>query len=52
MATIPKRKPLVRKISAKAVVEAIEGPEPPYPVYRFSRRVKFERPKHNPFRGL
>jgi len=50
--SVPRRKPVTRKISAKAVVQALEGIEPPYPVYRFSRRVKYERPKHNPFLGL
>lgn len=52
MASIPSRKPRTRSISAKAVVQALAGKEPDYPVYRFSGRQKYEKPKHNPFRGL
>lgn len=45
-----KNPPKVPKISAKTLVYALDGPEKPYPVYRFSRgRTFLERPKHNPF---
>lgn len=33
-----------KKVSAKALVQQVAGPEAPYPVYRFSPRPKFERP--------
>lgn len=46
------RKPVRRVISAKSLVHAISGPEQDYPVYPFSRRQFFERPKHNPFKDL
>ena len=46
------RKPLTRRISGRSIVIALDGPEQPYPVYRFSRRDFVEKPKHNPFDGL
>ena len=49
---IPTRKPVTRRLSGRALVMAIDGPEKPFPVYTFSRRVFIERPRHNPFRGL
>jgi len=33
-----------RKVSGKAIVHQLEGPEKPYPVYRFPL-LKFERPE-------
>lgn len=44
--------PVVRQISVRGIVTALAGPEPPYPVYRFGKVVKYEKPKHNPFQGL
>lgn len=52
MARIPSNPPRDRKVKLRALVFAIDGPERPYPVYRFSRATKIERPKHNPFKGL
>ena len=49
---IPSKKPQTRRMSARSVVLALDGAERPYPVYRFSRRPVYERPKHNPFNGL
>ncbi len=46
------RKPRTRKISVKALVQALSGKEKEYPVYRFSGRRFYEKPKHNPFSGL
>lgn len=34
-----------RKASAKALVTQLDGQEQPYPVYRFGRRIRFERPE-------
>jgi hypothetical protein len=35
-----------RKHSAKSLVRQVDGGgEPPYPVYRFGRTAKFERPE-------
>ncbi len=34
-----------KKISAKATVVQLEGVERAYPVYRFGRRTRFERPE-------
>lgn len=49
-ARIPDRKPTVKRIPLRALVYAVAGPEPAYPVYQFSRRrVRYERPGHNPF---
>jgi len=47
-----RKKPRTRKISMRSAVHHIAGPEQDYPVYRFSGRHFFERPKHNPFAGL
>ena len=52
MAGITGRKPLTRKISAKSIVFALDGPEQPYPHYQFSGRQFFQRPNHNPFKDL
>lgn len=49
---IPANKPSKRKVSVRGLVFALSGSEQPYDVYRFSGRAKFERPKHNPFKGL
>lgn len=46
------RKPVIQKVSVKAASHALSGPEQPYPVYTFSRRVFIERRSHNPFKGL
>jgi len=46
------RKPLTRKISARAIVFALSGPEQPYPHYQFSGKQFFAKPNHNPFKGL
>lgn len=46
------RKPITRQISLKAIVQALSGKEKDYPVYRFSSQQFFEKPKHNPFKGL
>lgn len=49
-ARIPNRKVQVKRINVKALVFAVAGPEPAYPVYQFSRRrQRLERPGHNPF---
>lgn len=46
MATPPlTSKVTFKKINAKALVEQLAGQEPEYPVYRFSRAIKFERPE-------
>jgi hypothetical protein len=52
MMSIPRRKPRTRTLSGRALAQALDGNERPYPVYQFSRRQFFERPNHNPFRGL
>ena len=49
---IPNRKPRRKKVGVRALVHALDGPERPYPVYKFSSRQIFERPNHNPFDGL
>jgi hypothetical protein len=49
---IPSAPPKTRNISGRSLVMAIDGVEKPYPVYRFSRRPVYERPRHNPFSGL
>jgi hypothetical protein len=46
------RKPHKKRISVRSASFALSGPEQPYPVYPFSRRQFFERPNHNPFKGL
>ena len=52
MQPVSGRKPLTRKISARSISHALSGAEKDYPVYPFSRRQFFEKPKHNPFKGL
>ncbi len=38
--------PRAQTFSARALRDAVEGPEPPYPVYNFGgRRVFYEQPK-------
>ena len=49
MASIPKRRPRTRRISGRSVSFALAGKEKDYPVYKFSGRLFYERPKHNPF---
>lgn len=50
-ARIPNQAPRTRKVQLRALVYAMDGPEKPYDVYRFSRgKVKLERPGHNPFK--
>lgn len=39
-------------MSQRSQVIALDGAERPYPVYRFSGRTMFEKPRHNPFDGL
>ncbi len=34
-----------RQMSAKAVVQQLDGVERPYPVYYLGRTIKFERPE-------
>lgn len=46
---IPTKKPTERRIAVRSVVAALDGPERPYEVYRFSGRQFAEKPKHNPF---
>jgi hypothetical protein len=43
------RKPIIQKVSVRAASHALAGPEQPFPVYTFSRRIFIERPGHNPF---
>jgi hypothetical protein len=49
---IPSNKPRQKTLSARSQVIALDGAERPYPVYRFSRRFVYEKPRHNPFNGL
>lgn len=49
---IPTKQPTQRTISGRSVVTALDGPERPYPVYRFSGRAFFEKPRANPFKDL
>jgi hypothetical protein len=49
---IPSKQPQTRRMSARSQVIALDGAEKPYPVYRFSRRHVYEKPRHNPFDGL
>ena len=44
---IPNRKPRNRKVGVRALVHVLDGPEKPYPVWRFSSRVFNEKPNHN-----
>jgi hypothetical protein len=39
-------------MSVRSMVIALDGAQRPYPVYQFSRRFVYEKPKHNPFQGL
>jgi hypothetical protein len=43
--SIPVRPVRFKKIDGKSLVHQLDGPEPAYPVYRFGRRLKFERPE-------
>ena len=47
---IPTAKPRTRNVTIRALAQAVSGREQPYPVFRFSRRPFFERPRHNPFK--
>jgi len=49
---IPKRQPAQKRIDVRGATFALDGPERPYDVYRFSGPSKIEKPKHNPFDGL
>jgi len=49
---IPTKQPTNRRISVRSAVLALDGPERPYDVYRFSGQRKLEKPQHNPFNGL
>ena len=40
-----RRRVTFKKINAKALVQQLDGPEPPYPVYQFGKTLKFERPE-------
>lgn len=42
---VPQRRPRTRKISGRAFAQAVAGPEQAYPVYQFSGRAFFERPR-------
>lgn len=44
MPHIPTAKPVVKKISARGLTFALDGPERAYPVYQFSDVYKYERP--------
>jgi len=47
------RRPRKRKIQIRALVFAVAGAEPIRVAYRGPRgSEKYERPNHNPFRGL
>lgn len=43
------RRPRIQKVSIRSAAHNLAGPEQPYPVYQFSRRIFLERPGHNPF---
>ena len=43
------KKPRTRTVDVKGLVTVISGPEKQYPVYRFSNKQFWEKPKHNPF---
>ena len=49
---IPTARPITRNIDGRGLVYALAGPEQWYNVYRFSGTQKYERPNHNPFKGL
>ena len=49
---VPARKPVTRRISVKALVQALSGTEQAYPVYQFSNRSFYDKRKHNPSNGL
>lgn len=49
---IPSKPPRTKRMSLRSKVIALDGAESPYPVYRFSRRHVYEKPRHNPFNGL
>lgn len=34
-----------KKLNGKALVQQLDGTEPPYPVYYFGKTIKFERPE-------
>jgi len=48
-ARVTGRRPRIQKISLASASHHIDGPERPFPVYQFSRRVFLERKGHNPF---
>jgi hypothetical protein len=49
---IPTKEPTQKRIDVRGAVFALDGPEKPYDVYRFSDRRIYEKPQHNPFSGL
>jgi len=49
---IPQKRPTSRKVSARGLVHALAGREKPYNAYRFGATDKYEKPNHNPFKGL
>lgn len=46
------RRPVVRRLSMRTLVQVHAGPEKGYPAYRFSGKSFIERKGHNPFVGL
>lgn len=52
MTPVRGRKPTTRKISIRSAVHHISGQEQSYPTYQFSGKHFFEKPQHNPFKGL
>ena len=49
---VPTKRPVTKRTNIRSMAFAVAGKEQPYPVYRFSRRPRFERPNSNPFEGL
>lgn len=45
MAGILSHKVRFKKVSIKALIQRLEGPEPSYPVYYMGKTIKFERPE-------
>lgn len=54
MARAISKKVIFKTVSAKALIQQLEGPESPYPVYRMGSTTKFERPNPpgRPYRWL
>lgn len=49
---IPTKQPKRRSINVRSMVQALDGAEKPYDVYRFSAGPKYEKPRHNPFANI